>query len=80
MRKSGAPLNPDEPLILPDEGGPVAELDLPDAPDFVSRRSRVSLERMLPLLEQYRQWLPQKQAQREQRIKRKCTVEFVLLD
>jgi hypothetical protein len=56
----------------------VAKLDLPDAPDFRARRSHVSPERMLLLLEEYRHWFPASPAGCEQRLKRKCGVEFVL--
>lgn len=54
------------------------DLDLPDAPDFFSQRSTVPIDQILSWLDQYRQWFPQTHAQREQRMKRKCGVEFIL--
>jgi hypothetical protein len=61
--------------------GPIAthgDLELPDAPDFRSHRSRLSLEEMLPLMEQWRQWFPKAAITQEQRLRGKCHVEFVL--
>ena len=61
--------------------GPIAnhgDLELPDDPDFRSRRSRLSLEEMLPLMEQWRQWFPKATITQEQRLRAKCHVEFVL--
>jgi hypothetical protein len=73
MKKSGTPHVQSEP-----PSSPFAKLDLPDAPDFISRRSPIPFERMLALLEEYRRWFPMTESQREQRLKRKCDVEFVL--
>ena len=56
----------------------VPDLDLPDSPDFISRRTPMSLEQMMPLLEDYRRWFPLTAAMREAREKRRVTAEFVL--
>ena len=77
MKKYDAPLDPSEQSTL-DAPASIPALDLPDAPDFVSRPSRRTLAQMIPLLEEYRQWFPPTDAQREQRRKRKCDVEFIL--
>ena len=56
----------------------VPDLDLPDSPDFISQRTPMSLEQMMPLLEDYRRWFPLTDAMREAREKRRVTAEFVL--
>ena len=56
----------------------VPDLDLPDSPDFISRRTPMSLEQMMPLLEDYRRWFPLTAAMREAREKRRVTAEFIL--
>ena len=54
------------------------DLDLPDSPDFISRRTPMSLEQMMPLLEDYRRWFPLTAAMREAREKGRVTAEFIL--
>ena len=54
------------------------DLDLPDAPDFISQRTALSLEQMLPILEDYRRWFPLTDAQRAAREKGRVTAEFIL--
>jgi hypothetical protein len=78
MNEPDAPQNPPEPAQLPDSRGTAPHLELPDAPDFRARRSSIPLERMLEILEQYRHWFPLTEAERAEREKRRCTVEFVL--
>jgi hypothetical protein len=78
MKKSNAPPNPTELPAEQDGLTPFVKLDLPNAPDFVSRRSSLSFDQMLALLEEYRSWFPMTEAQRAQRLERKCNVEFVL--
>lgn len=56
----------------------VSDLDLPDSPDFISQRTPMSLEQMMPLLEDYRRWFPMTDAMREIREKRRVTAEFIL--
>ena len=78
MIKCDTPVDPGEASRLHEGSGSVPSLELPDAPDFVSRRSRLPLEQMLPLLEQYRRWFPPTEAMVAQRAKRKCDIEFIL--
>jgi hypothetical protein len=78
MKKYDAPANPAEALTLHETSEPIARLELPDAPDYVSRPSRIPLDRMIPLLEQYRRWFPPTEAMVALRAKRKCGVEFIL--
>ena len=78
MKKHDAPADPIEALALHEAAEPTPRFELPDAPDFVSRPSRIPLDRMISLLEQYRLWFPPTQAMIAQRARRKCRVEFVL--
>src|SRR5262245_44911433 len=57
MRKSSEPSHPDPGLRLHDQAGTVPALELPDAPDFVSRRTPMTLAQFLPLLEENRKSL-----------------------
>ena len=61
-----------------DHATSVPDLDLPDSPDFISRRTPMSLEQMMPLLEDYRRWFPLTDAMREIREKGRLTAEFIL--
>jgi len=78
FQKYDTPAGSVEPLVLHEPASQLLSLDLPNAPDFVSRPSRLSLERMVALLEQYRRWFPPTEAMMAQRTKRKCNVEFLL--
>ena len=78
MKKCDTPAEPVEALPPREPAESSPSLDLPEAPDFVSRPSRIPLERMIPLMEQYRRWFPPTEATVAQRAKRKCGVEFVL--
>ncbi|MEW6158237.1 MAG: hypothetical protein AB1813_12435 [Verrucomicrobiota bacterium] len=78
MKKYAGPHHQIEASALDDRAGLLADLELPDAPDFVSRRSPIPFERMMVLLEQYRVWFPPSERQRDQRFARKCDIEFVL--
>ena len=73
MKKSDMPRSSNEPECLHDAAVP--DLELPDAPDFVSKRSPRSLAQMLVFLEEFRQWEPVKKYQKRQE---RCLVEFVL--
>jgi len=72
------PADPNEALTLRDRSTSIPSLELPNAPEFVSRPSRISLAQMLPLLEQYRQWFPPSEAMIALRARRRCDVEFIL--
>ena len=54
------------------------DLELPDAPDFISRRRALSLEQMLPLLEERRRWFPLSPSARALRNRSRVTAEFIL--
>ena len=73
MKKSDMLHSGNEPECLHDAGVP--ELELPDAPDFISKRSPRSLEQMLVFLEEFRQWESVKNYQKPYEM---CSVEFVL--
>ena len=57
MRKSSEPSRLDPDLRLHDQGCAAPALELPDAPDFVSRRTPLTLAQVLPLLEENRKSL-----------------------
>jgi hypothetical protein len=78
MKKYDTPAAPAEALMLHEQAEQTPSLELPDARDFVSRPSRIPLERMIPLLEQYRRWFPPTEFMIAQRAKRKCGAEFIL--
>lgn len=78
MKKCGTPAKPVEALTLHERAERAPSLELPAAPDFVSRPSRIPLDRMILLLEQYRRWFPPTEAMAAQRANRKCGVEFIL--
>ncbi len=78
MKKHDSPADPIEALDLQERVALAPGLEFPDAPDFVSRPSRIPLDRMLSLTEQHRLWFPPTQAMIAQRTRRKCGVEFVL--
>jgi hypothetical protein len=73
----GRPRN--EPNAAVEKPAGSVELDLPDAPDFVSRPSRPRpLEKWVAMLDQYRRWFPPTAAELERRRKWKCAAEFKL--
>lgn len=78
MKKSSTPPPREPDLELHDQPAAVPDLDLPDAPDFVSRRTPMTLEQALPLLEERRRCFPLTSAMREARHQRRVTAEFVL--
>ena len=78
MKKLSTPLPADSALTLRESQTSVPDLDLPDAPDFISRRTPLSLEQMLPLLEERRRWFPLSAAAIEARGRRRVTEEFIL--
>ena len=79
MKNSSAPPpDPGPEGVLRDAPPGVPMLDMPEAPDFVARRSPVSLAQALVLLEERRHWFPLSQASRESRRQRRVTTEFIL--
>ena len=78
MTKYDTPAEPVEAPTLHERAERTPRLELPEAPDFVSRPSRIPLDRMIPLIEQYRRWFPPTEAMVAQRARRKCSVEFIL--
>ena len=52
MKRYDTPSGPAEAQTLHEPVESAGALELPDAPDFVSRPSRVSLDRMILLMEQ----------------------------
>jgi hypothetical protein len=53
-------------------------LELPDAPDFISRRSLLPLDRALEFVEEMRRMFPLTERQRALREEMRCTEEFIL--
>lgn len=76
MKKYDMPSKRDEAFTLHEPGE--RTLELPFAPDFKSRPSRIPLDRMVWLVDQYRQWFPPTEAMLAERAKRKCRAEFIL--
>jgi hypothetical protein len=56
---------------------PLPDLELPEAPDFISRPRAMPLDRMLDLLEEYRQGFPALRRPRRRQAER-CLAEFEL--
>jgi hypothetical protein len=78
MKKSPEPSPLDPGLVLHDQPGAVPELELPVAPDFVSRRTPMSLAQMLPILEERRKMFPVNRDAIHARRRQPVPVEFVL--
>ena len=78
MKKSSTPPQSESGFCLHDLPATVSELDLPEGRDFVSRRTPMSLERVLSLLEERRRCFSLTPAMREARRRRRVTAEFVL--
>ena len=78
MKKSPELPAPEPALVLHDQLAGVPELDLPNAPDFVSRRTPMTLEKLLPLMEERRRLFPRTAAMAEARRRRRVYKEFVL--
>jgi hypothetical protein len=76
MRKSSEPSHPDPGLHLPDQAGAGPGLEFPDAPDFISRRTRLTLAELLPLLEENRKSLSSVTLRAYRR--RPVSAEFIL--
>jgi hypothetical protein len=55
-----------------------APLELPDAPDFISRPPRVELQTMLKRIEENMPWRNSHAGEAERRLAEKIPVEFVL--
>jgi hypothetical protein len=56
--KSPEPSRPESSFLLHDRSVDGPELELPNAPDFISRRSPMTLAQVLPLLEERRKMFP----------------------
>ena len=54
------------------------ELELPEAPDFVSKRTQYSLDRAVKFVEEMRVMFPLTDRQRALREEVRCTEEFIL--
>jgi hypothetical protein len=54
------------------------DLELPDAPDFVSERTQYPLDRVLEFVEEMRAMFPLTDQQRAFREEMRCTEEFIL--
>ena len=65
---------------LKDAARPSQDLNLPEAPDFVSLPSLVSLEEMIARNRQLREWFPAGIPTEEERWQAKGTEEFKFLD
>ncbi|HKQ37418.1 MAG TPA: hypothetical protein VJ063_05025 [Verrucomicrobiae bacterium] len=77
MRRSDEPPNHENPATLRDQERSW-DLELPDAPDFVSKRWRYPLDRALEFVEEMRQMFPLDDKQRALREEVRCTEEFIL--
>jgi len=78
MKKSPEPSPPDPGLVLHDRPGGVPELELPDAPDFVSKRTPMTIAQFLPLLEERRKMFPKSRDATLVRRRQPVEVEFIL--
>lgn len=77
MKKSNEQPSPDAGDNLRDQQR-TWDLELPDAPDFVSRRSLLPLDRALEFVEEMRRMFPLTDRQRALREEVRCTEEFIL--
>jgi hypothetical protein len=73
MKKPDMPPESEPNLTLRDAGVP--DLELPDAPDFISEPPHRTLSEMLPFLDEFLQWETVKNYQKPYEM---CSVEFVL--
>ena len=78
MKDSPEPSLPESGYVLNDRPAGVPELDLPDAPDFISRRSPMTLAQVLPLLEERRRMFPKSGRGLSAHLRRPVEAEFVL--
>ena len=78
MKKSPEPSLPESGFVLHDHPAGVPELDLPNAPDFVSRRSPMTLAQVLPLLEERRKMFPTSGKALPAHWRQPVSAEFVL--
>ena len=78
MKKSSEPSARESEPILHDRPADVPELDLPDARDFVSRRTILPLAQALSILEERRQMFPQQSAAARARRRQPVPAEFIL--
>ena len=68
----------DSQIVRREDSSDGLDLELPDAPDFVSRRRSLTLEQMLPILEERQRWFPLSPRARELRDERRVAAEFIL--
>lgn len=78
MKKSPESSVPDSALAMNDHPAGIPELDLPDAPDFISRRSPMTLAQVLPLLEERRRMFPNSGKNLPPELRRPVEAEFVI--
>jgi hypothetical protein len=78
MKKSPEPSLPEQGWVLHDRPPAFGELELPNSPDFISRRSPISLDRMLVLLEERRKLFGRTPGNASSPRRLPVPVEFVL--
>lgn len=78
MKRSSEPSVRESELILHDLQARAPELDLPDAPDFISRRTILPLAKALSILEERRRMFPQQRAAARSQRRQPAPAEFIL--
>jgi hypothetical protein len=77
MKRSDEQPSPEDTPALRDQER-TWDLELPDAPDFVSERTQYPLDRVLEFVEEMRAMFPLTDRQRALREEMRCTEEFIL--
>lgn len=77
MRKSDEPPNREAAAALRDQDR-TWDLELPDAPDFISERTQYPLDKALEFVEEMRAMFPLTDRQRALREEVRCTEKFIL--
>ena len=77
MKKSDARPSPEPSETLREQHASF-DLELPDAPDFISQRRQYPLDKALEFVEEIRAMFPLTENQRAMREQVRCTEEFVL--
>ena len=77
MKTSNEQPSPEENSALRDQERSW-DLELPDAPDFISERTQYPLDRVLEFVEEMRAMFPLTDRQRALREEMRCTEEFIL--
>jgi hypothetical protein len=78
MKKSSEPPLPEPAFTLHDRANDMAGLDLPDAPDFISRRTILPLGQALGLLEERRHLFSNQRGTGRLPRRQPVPVEFVI--